>query len=90
MTFSLMGVPVLLSQQLINLLQFQVCASKQIVEIRQPDSRNLGGVGLHFKEYCCSLWEQEPGRTWSICKNVQKEYEHGMFIRSGFNRQLAV
>lgn len=37
---------------------------------------------MHFKEYSCSLWEQEPGRTWSTCKNLEEEYEYGMSIRS--------
>ena len=90
MTFSLVGVPVLLSQQLIYLLQFQVRGTKHIAETRRPGSRNLRGVGMLFKEYCCSLWEREPERTWSTCKNLEEEYEHGMFIRSDCNQQLAV
>ena len=53
--FSLVGVPVLLSQQSINLLQFQMRATKHTAETRHPGSRNVGGVGMRFKEYHCSL-----------------------------------
>lgn len=62
---------------------------KHIAETRHPGSRNLGVVGMHFKEYCSSLWEreQEPGRTWSTCKN---RYKPVIFVGLDCNWQLAV
>lgn len=63
---------------------------KPVAKASYPGSRNLGGLGIHFKEYCYSLCEQEPRRTWSTGKILKEESEHMMLITCDCKQRLVV